>query len=102
MMWDDGDGWRMHDGSGWGMHDGSGWGLSVLMTVLMLVVVGLLVTLLVASLRTASTARRGARTAGPDALESRRILDRRFASGEIDEQEWRSRRSALDDVGSTD
>jgi putative membrane protein len=89
MMWDDGDGrWTMHDG------DGAGW----LMVLLMLVVAIAVVVAVVALLRggtSLSTTPHGAPGArGPD---PRAILQERFARGEIDEQEFRTRMRALDE-----
>ena len=89
MMWDDDDG-------RWGMHDqaGTGW----FMVILMLVVVAAVAVIVIALLRgtTPLTASAGAPPVlrGPDA---RAILRERFARGEIDEQEFRSRMRALDD-----
>lgn len=40
-------------------------------------------------------ARPGTRTQAPD--DARQVLDERFARGEIDEQEYRQRRSVLED-----
>ena len=69
---------------------GMGWGGWVFMTVLMigfwaLVVVGVLVA--VRALRGESTSRRGD--------DAARLLDERFARGEIDAEEYRARRDLL-------
>ena len=54
----------------------------------LLAVVGVVLLVLV-------RARSGTRTEAPD--DARRVLDERFARGEIDEQEYHQRRSALED-----
>lgn len=85
-MWGDYD--RMHDGYGFGWFA---------MLLLLLVLVGLAVTLLVVLLR--NPGRAGAAdspTGSPaGASEAALILRRRFAAGEIDEDEFRRRLAAL-------
>lgn len=87
MMWDDyGDGWSMHDGYG------VGWIVLGVLIILLAVLVGTLVALLV---------RKPDPTAGPavppgaQPREAEEILRRRFALGEIEEDEYLSRRSTL-------
>ncbi len=85
-MWDDG-GWG--DGM-WGMHGWGGWwGLLVLLGVLLVVVAGA-VLLAVTLGRTA-----GGGPQGPGATPADRLLDERYARGEIDEQEYLHRRAVL-------
>ncbi len=82
----------------YGMHEGNGAGWFFMM-LLLLVLVGLAVALLVVTLR-ASGRPTGTATGLPsdaDASdpEAERILRRRFAAGEIDEDEFRRRQAAL-------
>jgi len=77
----------------WGDHDGWHWGGWLLMTLTMLVFWGLVAWAVV------SLVRRGQEPAGgappprePDAEE---ILRRRFANGEIEEDEYRARLETL-------
>ena len=81
----------------YGWHDGGwGWGAWVAMGFMMVVFWGLLVALVVVLLRSP-----GHRHDGPPHGEARprdealRILDERFARGEIDAQEYTSRRDLL-------
>jgi putative membrane protein len=84
-MWGDYD--RMHDGYGFGWFA---------MLVLILVLVGLAVTLLVVLLRGPGRGDTGSPTAAPAGpSEAALILRRRFAAGEIDEDEFRRRLAAL-------
>ncbi|MDT0186833.1 SHOCT domain-containing protein [Microbacterium sp. ARD31] len=87
-MWGDYD--RMHDGYGFGWFA---------LIVLLVVLVGLAVTLLVVMLRSPG---RVLGRGGPDlspapagSSEAALILRRRFAAGEIDEDEFRRRLAAL-------
>jgi putative membrane protein len=91
MMWSQGgERWRMHDG------DGAEW----LMVVLMLVIAIAVVVAVIALLRGAAPLAAGPRPpAAPRGPDPRAILQERFARGEIDEQEFRSRMRALDDTG---
>jgi putative membrane protein len=94
MMWDYGDDrWRMHDQSG------VGW----LMVVLMLVVAIAVVVAVVALLRGWTPATPATPHPGPGtrAADPRAILQDRFARGEIDEQDYRTRIRALDETGPT-
>jgi putative membrane protein len=75
---------------GW-YHDGSGWGGWLVMTIAMVAFWGLLVWAIIALFRS-SQPDSSHRSSPPDALE---ILDTRFARGEIDEDEYHARRSAL-------
>ena len=84
-MWDgDGPVYRMHDGSG------AGW---IVMLVLMGLAAIALVVLVLMALDVGGRTHRPA-TAGSDA---HRLLRRRFAAGDIDEDEFRRRSAALSD-----
>lgn len=87
-MWDDG-GWGMHGGVGW-------WGLLVMAGLLVLVIGGA-VLLAVWLARTSGGASTGGGTTGVGAGSSPadRLLDERYARGEIDEQEYLHRRAVL-------
>lgn len=76
----------------------SGWGWTGAM-VGMLVFWGLLIALAVAAYRALTG--RGAewRNPGPSMVDPRQILAERFARGEIDEDEYRSRLATLDGAG---
>jgi putative membrane protein len=83
------------------MHDGYGFGWFALM-VLLVVLVGLAVALLVVMLRSPGRVPgRGEPDLSPTApagsSEAALILRRRFAAGEIDEDEFRRRQAALSD-----
>lgn len=81
MMW-----WN--DGTGYAM----GWGGWLLMTLVMLAFWGLVVAGIWALFRTAAADR----TAGPaSGTRAREILDERFANGDIDADEYRTRRDEL-------
>jgi putative membrane protein len=93
-MWDDG-GWGM-----WGMHGGGGWwGLLVMAGLLVLVIAGavLLAVLLARSAGGAPTGSgpTGAGQVGPGSSPADRLLDERYARGEIDEEEYLHRRAVL-------
>jgi len=85
MMWDGNDG-------GWGMSGGGGWlALVVLFILVASAVAALVVT---AGARPRDPGPPPSRLDGPDA-EAERILQRRFAAGEIDEEDFRRRRALL-------
>jgi len=88
---------RWNDGR-YGVHHGDGFGW--VMLVLMLVFVAAVVVAVVALLRGATPLAPGRGSAtggrGPDA---RTILQERFARGEIDEDDFRTRMRALDETG---
>jgi putative membrane protein len=85
MMWDGNDG-------GWGMSGGSGWlALVVLLTLVASAVAALVVT---TGLQPRTRGAPPSHPEGPDS-EADRILQRRFAAGEIDEEEYRRRRDLL-------
>jgi len=75
-----------NDHAGWG----SGWGW--LMLVMMMVTVAIVVVAVVWLLRVVP---RGSQPPPPTADEAERILDQRFARGEIDSDEYTSRRDLL-------
>lgn len=77
--------WQMHD------NDGAGW----VMVLLMLLFVAAVVVVVLVFLRGSITPT-AASTPRP-AVDARAILQERFARGEIDEQEFRSRIRALDE-----
>ena len=84
-MWDDG-GWG--DGM-WGMHGWGGWwGLLVMLGLLLVVVAG-------AVLLAVTLGRTGGGGQGPGGTPADRLLDERYARGEIDEQEYLHRRAVL-------
>lgn len=78
-----------------GYHNGVGWGGWVLMALAMVAFWGLAFYAIVALLRSGSPA--GTGPDGPDdtAAAPRRILDERFARGEIEFEEYEARRDAL-------
>jgi putative membrane protein len=78
---------------GW---DGNGWGFGawVAMAVLMLIFWGGVVTVVVLLVRRSHPGE-GPATPRPTHQEAERILNERFARGEIDEQEFTARRAAL-------
>lgn len=93
-----GPGGRGWDG-GWGyMHDGLGWVGWLFMALMMVFLVALVVTVVVLLLRSTRAGAgpaggTGAGSTGPGAAE--RLLDERFARGEIEEEEYLRRRSVL-------
>ncbi|MBG0741514.1 SHOCT domain-containing protein [Paeniglutamicibacter antarcticus] len=76
--------------------DGNGWGIGawVAMAVLMLIFWAGVVTVVVLLVRRAHPGE-GPYVARPSHHEAERILSERFARGEIDEQEFTARRTAL-------
>ncbi len=79
------DGWY---GNGWGV------GAWVAMAVLMLIFWGGVVTVIVLLVRRTHPGE-GPAVPRPPHLDAERILNERFARGEIDEQEFTARRTAL-------
>jgi putative membrane protein len=81
-----------------GYHDGSGWGGWVLMVLAMVVFWGLVVWAILALFRSGPTP-----GIGPDeaAADPRRILDERFARGEIELEEYQVCRDALLQITTT-
>lgn len=85
----------------WGNGSGSGWmwlfGIMVFLGLVL--VIGAVVWAISSGSRSsgqaASGAERGGRPQGPS--RARQILDERYARGEIDAQEYRDRRDALDE-----
>jgi putative membrane protein len=72
--------------NGWDM-SGWGWAWMSLWMVLGIAVIGLIVVLVI---------RQSPPPRSPDEDDPRRILQRRFATGEIDQEEYRRRRAELD------
>jgi putative membrane protein len=75
------------------MHDGAGAGFWVMVVMMLLVLVAVLAFLYL--LVTRSGAMAGRESAGAAPKEAERLLDERFARGEIDEDEYRRRRAVL-------
>ena len=87
-MWDD-------RGDGYGMHDGAGAGFWVMLVVMLVLLIAVLAFLYLLATRSGAVGGRD-RDAGEKASESaQRLLDERFARGEIDEDEYRRRRAVL-------
>lgn len=83
------DGWRMRalmDRDDWTGH--AGWGFPGAGLVLLLVLTAVIVAVVVMSQRSGAVG-------ASESDRARRILDERFARGEVDEQEYHARRSAL-------
>ena len=95
MMYDDWDG----HGSGWGTWFGMGV-MMVVFTALVVLVVVLVLRAIPASRPPAPPAASRDHDGGPSpsaaaVTPAERVLDERFARGDIDEQEYRSRRGVL-------
>jgi putative membrane protein len=90
MMWDDDGRWGMHNGSG------AGWLMILLMLVVVIAVVVGVVAILRGTTSFSTTPHPASGSRGPD---PRAILQERFARGEIDEQDYRTRMRALDESG---
>jgi putative membrane protein len=89
MMWDYGDErWQMHD------QDGTGWWMVIFMLVIVVAVVVAVIAVLRDTTPVTTSGQVATRVADP-----RAILQERFARGEIDEQDFRTRMRALDDSG---
>jgi putative membrane protein len=80
--------WRMHD------DNGAGWA----MVLVMLVFLAALAVVVYVFVRGSSSTTAGS-AAATSAVNARTILQERFARGEIDEDEYRSRMRALDETG---
>ena len=82
-------------GDGWG-NGGWGWGAWVFMAIMMLIFFALVAAVLIAVIRSGGWggggATRSGRVVGRTAL---RLLDERFARGEIDADEYTKRRDLL-------
>lgn len=72
-------------------NDGVSWGGVVLMATMMIVFWGAIAAIVVTAIRHLGT---GSRTE-PGGADPTRILDERFARGEVDEDEYRRRRDLL-------
>ena len=81
-----------------GFYDGVGWAGWVLMTLAMVVFWGLVIYAILTPFRSGPTP--GTRT-DETAVDPRRILDERFARGEIELEEYQVRRDALVQVTTT-
>lgn len=82
----------MHDwngGAGWGA---GAWVMMVMMATFVVLCVGLVVWLVRQSSQQGAAP---AQLSAPPGGDARRILDERFARGEIDEAEYRARRELL-------
>ena len=79
------------------MHDGVGAGFWVMVVMMLLVLVAVLALLYLLVTRTGAVSGRepGGREGGAAPREAERLLDERFARGEIDEDEYRRRRAVL-------
>jgi putative membrane protein len=75
-----------------GWHGGWGWGAWLAMSLVMLLFWGLIIAAVIAVIRSWRPGPREGRGGSSDAL---RLLDERFARGEIDEEEYRKRRDLL-------
>jgi putative membrane protein len=83
-------------GDGYGMHDGSGAGFWVMAVMMLVVLVAVLALLYLLVVRTGGATTRDQAAASPsEARAADRLLDERFARGEIDEDEYRHRRAVL-------
>lgn len=93
-MWNDGPVVRMHNAYG------VGWTLMLLLVVLVAIGLAVMVVLLLRGAAPAppTTPTRPTWSSKSEALQ---ILDHRFAAGEIDEEEFLRRRSALTDTPTT-
>jgi putative membrane protein len=91
MLWGDGSGYGYRDG--WQMMDGGGTVAAGIMMVLLVLVLAGVASALVMALRRPPTT--PTLPSVPLEDSARRTLDERFARGEIDEEEYRRRRSVL-------
>lgn len=79
------------------MHDGVGAGFWVMVVMMLLVLVAVLALLYLLVTRSGAMSGRepGGREGAVAPREAERLLDERFARGEIDEDEYRRRRAVL-------
>lgn len=82
-------------GDGYGMHDGSGAGFWVMAVMMLVVLVAVLALLYLLVVRAGGTAPRDQAVGPAEGKAADRLLDERFARGEIDEDEYRHRRAVL-------
>ncbi len=87
-MWDD-------RGDGYGMHDGAGAGFWVMMVMMLVLLVSVLTFLYLLATRTGAVGGRDRDAGATPSGSAARVLDERFARGEIDEDEYRRRRAVL-------
>lgn len=79
--------------NGWG----TGWGMGTAMVVWSLLAIALLVFVIVATVRLLTPRNGQFRSTEPDELEKAQgILAERYARGELDEEEFRRRRDAIE------
>ena len=81
------------------MHGGWGWGWMTLMLLMMLLFWGAIIATIVWLIRGTALGRSASEKPASSETPTA-ILDRRFAEGDIDEEDYRARMRALDDVGS--
>jgi len=91
MLWGDGNGYGYHHG--WQMMNGSGGVAAWVMLVVVVLVLAGVATAIVMAIRRSSVA--PSPPSVPPETNARRLLDERFCRGEIDEDEYRRRRSIL-------
>jgi putative membrane protein len=83
-------------GDGYGMHDDAGAGFWVMMVMMLVVLVAVLALLYLLVVRTGGTTTGRAQDSGSgESRTADRLLEERFARGEIDEDEYRHRRAVL-------
>lgn len=82
-------------GDGYGMHDDAGAGFWVMVVMMLLVLVAVLALLYLLVVRTGGTSGRDQGGVAGEPRVADRLLDERFARGEIDEDEYRQRRAVL-------
>ena len=88
VMWD-------YRGDGYGMHDGSGAGFWVMAVLMLVVLVAVLAFLYLLVVRSGGTSPRDQAASPGEGKAADRLLDERFARGEIEEDEYRRRRAVL-------